>query len=350
MPKAIACIPHKNRIEAHRIEYLRAVSESMDHPFQSEDGREPSTAHQQLTKTCIEYTDIPYWQFTNCCTDSLQIAFSMFCEIGDTVIIPAYGWRAITNAPQFVGLNVVYCDIDDTGNVDIQELHLLIAKHQPAAILIVHNFGTVVDVSELTGACNKYGVKIIEDAAQAFVMKEPYSYKIGSSSDAVCFSFDFTKSPGTLGAGGAIATYNPEVFSRITSICSHQTNELGVGTKSYLDTTAAAVLNCDIKLIEQMQYRQRRVKVATYYKNKLPYKTLSGKNYIFHRFIILSGKNEKQNLIEKLKSQKILAKSVYKPNTDACWYANRFYETAIELPCHQFIDIDDLNSRIEQIL
>ena len=63
---------------------------------------------------------------------------------------------------------------------------------------------------------------------------------------------------------------------------------------------------------------------ATYYLNKLPYKTLSGKNYIFHRFIILPEKDDKQNLINKLKSQKILAKSVFEPNTDACLRANRF--------------------------
>ena len=46
MPKAIACIPHKHRMDAHRVDYLRAISDAMDHPFQSEDGREPSTAHQ----------------------------------------------------------------------------------------------------------------------------------------------------------------------------------------------------------------------------------------------------------------------------------------------------------------
>lgn len=337
-------------MEAHRVDYLRAISDSMDHPFQSEDGREPSPAHQTLTQTCQHYTQIPYWQFTNCCTDSLQIAFSLFCKVGDTVIVPAYGWRAITNAPQFIGLNVVYCDIDDTGNVDLQELHKLIAQYRPKAVLIVHNFGTLVDVSQISDICDHFNVAIIEDAAPSFTMGEPYDYKLGSYSDAVCFSFDFTKSPGCLGAGGAIATYSEEHYVRIKSICSHTTNNMGTGTKSYLDTIAAAVLNCDIKLIEKMQYRQRRVEVATYYLNKLPYKTLSGKNYIFHRFIILPEKDEKQNLINKLKSQKILAKSVFEPNTDACLYANRFYERAIELPCHQFIDIDELNSRIEQIL
>ena len=350
MPKAIASIPHKDRIDAHRVDYLRAISDAMAYPWQSEDDREPSPAHQALEATVKSYIPLKYWQWTDCCTDSLQIAFHAFCKRGDTVIVPAYGWRATTNAPQFMGMNVVYCDIDQTGNCDIQLMIDLIHKHQPSAILVVHNFGTLVDVSQLTEACAKYNVAIIEDAAPSFTMKEPYEYELGSFSDAVCFSFDFTKSPGTLGSGGAIATSDPLTYERFKTICSHKTSEWGIGTKSYLDATSAAVLNCDIKLIEQMQYRQRKVEIATYYINKLPYKTLSGKNYIFHRFIILPDKDKKQALLEKLKSQKILAKSVYEPNTSSCYWANQLHEQAIELPCHQFIDIDDLNSRIDNIL
>ena len=350
MPKAIACIPHKHRMEAHRVEYLRAISDAMDYPFQSEDGRDPSPAHQQLEATCKRYTGIKFWQFTNCCTDSLQIAFSMFTNTGDTVIVPAYGWRAITNAPQFMKLNVEYCDIDPaTGNIDIQHMIDLIHKHQPKAILVVHNFGALVDSSLLTNACAKYNVAIIEDAAPSFTMNEPYSYKLGSYADAVCFSFDFTKSPGCLGAGGAIATNDDLVYRRIKSICSHTTNNLGIGTKSYLDTVSAAVLNKDIEIIEQCKYRQRRVEIATYYINKIPYKTLSGENYIYHRFIILPEKDEKKLVIDKLNSQKILAKSVFEPNSYECYWAKDFYERAIELPCHQFIDIDDLDSRIGKI-
>ena len=44
----------------------------------------------------------------------------------NTVIVPAYGWRAIANAPRFMGMNVVYCDIDETGNVDLDQLQDLI--------------------------------------------------------------------------------------------------------------------------------------------------------------------------------------------------------------------------------
>lgn len=350
MTKAIPCIPHKQRMDAHKIEYLKAMSEAMDYPFQSEDGRDPSPIHKNLEQKCKKYTGINNWLFTNCCTDSLQIAFQSLCNIGDTVIVPAYGWRAIKNAPQFVGCNLKFCDIDETGNVNLELLLEMILHHKPRAVLIVHNFGTIVDISKISGICKDKGVYIIEDAAPSFVMNEPYNYKIGSHSDVVCFSFDFTKSPGTLGAGGAIATNNSSIYKRLQTICSHKTIGNVVGTKSYLDTVAAAVLSKDMDLIDQNSYRKRRVEIATYYLNKLPYKTLSGKNYIFHRFIILPDKNEKQYVINAFKSQKILAKSVFEPNTDSCKHANNFYERAIELPCHQFIDIDDLDSRIRKIL
>ena len=350
MPKAIACIPHKQRLEAHKVDYLRAMAAAMDHPWQSEDGREPSPAHQELELRCRDYTDINLWQFTNCCTDALQVAFHTFCKPGDTVIVPAYGWRAIMNAPLFVGLNVIFCDIDETGNVDLNILKDLVKKHKPAAVLIVHNFGTLVNVSHIKTYCELFGAKIIEDVAPSFTMNEPYPYKLGSASDAVCFSFDFTKSPGTLGAGGALATNNLDHHLKFKSILSHTTTEVGVGTKSYLDTVAAAVLNKDMILMDKNQYRAQKVKVATYYKNNLPYKTLSGENYIYHRFIILPEKDERNTLVEKLKSEKILAKPVYAANTNTCQKANEFVARAIELPCHPFIDIDDLKSRVERIL
>ena len=350
MPKAIPCVPHKQRIDAHRVEYLKAINEAIDYPFQSEDGREPSPIHKKLTEQCKKYTDINYWLFTNCGTDSLQIAFQTLCNIGDTIIVPSYGWRAIVNAPKFVGCNIKFCDIDETGNINLELLFDMICKYKPRAILIVHNFGTIVDVSKISGLCKDKGVIIIEDAAPSFVMNEPYKYKLGSYSDAVCFSFDFTKSPGTLGAGGAIATNNSQVYEKLKTLCSHKTTGNIVGTKSYLDTVSAAVVSKDMELIEQHSYRKKKVEIATFYLNNLPYKTLLGENYIFHRFIILPEKDEKQEVLNKLKSQRILAKGVYEPNCQTSPKAKELYDRGIELPCHQFIDINDLKSRIEKII
>ena len=350
MPKAIPCIPHVQRMETHKLEYLKAINMAINYPFQSEDGREPSDDHSALAKQCKKLTGIENWIFTNCCTDSLQIAFHTLCDPGDKVIIPAYGWRAIANAPRFMQMQVIYCDINETGNVDTDMLNQLIIDHKPKAVLVVHNFGTIVDVRKISRTAKDNNCYIIEDAAPSFTMGEQYSYKLGSASHAVCFSFDFTKSPGCLGAGGGLATNDGYLYNKFKTICSHKTKHNLIGTKSYLDTIAAAVLREDMRIIEHNRYRKRRVEIATYYLNKMPYKTLPGENYIFHRFIILPDKNKKQDLLNKLRSQKILAKSVFEPNSFDCSRAVEFYEQAIELPCHQFIDINDLNERLQRIL
>ena len=48
--KAIAFIPHARRLKKHKVDYLRAMSDAMDNPYQSEDGREPSPIHKKLTE------------------------------------------------------------------------------------------------------------------------------------------------------------------------------------------------------------------------------------------------------------------------------------------------------------
>ena len=72
--KSIAFIPHKTRVEKNRVEYLKAINDAMEYPYQAEDGRDMSPIQQQLAKECSKYSDLPYWMFTDCCTDSLQIA------------------------------------------------------------------------------------------------------------------------------------------------------------------------------------------------------------------------------------------------------------------------------------
>ena len=52
---------------------------------------------------------------------------------------------------------------------------------------------------------------------------------------------------------------------------------MGYGTKSFLDNTSCAVLLKEIELVEQFEYRKRRVEIATWYKNNLPYKSVPEK-------------------------------------------------------------------------
>ena len=362
MPKAISFIPHKKRVDLHRVDYLRVISEAMEYPFQAEDGRDIAPIQAELAEACISYSKLPYWSFTNCCTDSLQIAVQLLTNVGDRIIVPAYGWRAFSNAPTIMGREVDFCDIDDTGNINLNNLETMIKHNAPSAVIIVHNFGTIVDVSQIKQVCDLYGVKIIEDSAPSFYMGEPYSYKPGHSSNVVCYSFDFTKFPGCLGSGGALATADSNLSDRIYELQAHGTDRnkqvVGVGTKSFMDNTSCAVLLKEFDIFEQNKYRERRRQNATWYKNNLPYKCISGENYIWERYSMFVPFNEVDYVLEKLHSIKCLARTMFKqPLNTYPFYSNqkylpnvkKFVENLVHLPCHQFMEQEELD-RIKNIL
>jgi UDP-2-acetamido-2-deoxy-ribo-hexuluronate aminotransferase len=362
MPTAIAFIPHKQRLLAHRVDYVKAFNDALDYPFQAEDGRDLAPIQQKLTEKCKEYSGLPYWSFTDCGTDSLQIAVELVTKVGDTVLVPAYGWRAFSNAPIILGRKVEFCDIDATGNISLEQLELCIKEVKPTAVIIVHNFGVIVDVSKIFNLCKEYNVKIIEDAAPSFYMGEPTSYKPGHSSDVVCYSFDFTKFPGCLGSGGGLATRHVELADTIHEIQAHGTNRakqvVGIGTKSFLDNTSCSVLLKEFELFEIHKYRDRRRYIAKWYKENLPFKSIPGENYIWERYSMYVEEAQVQGVLDKLHSINCLARTMFKqPLNTYSFYENKKYLPAVDkfsknlvhIPCHQYLTDKDLH-RIKNAL
>ena len=147
MPKAISFIPHKQRIKKHKVDYLRAISDVMDNPYQPEDGRDLAPIQRELADKCIELSGIPYWNFTNCGTDSLQIAVHALTKEGDTILVPAYGWRGVANAVRFKKRKIKFIDIDKTGNMCPKALKTWAEGDEYAqAIIVIHNFGTMANM------------------------------------------------------------------------------------------------------------------------------------------------------------------------------------------------------------
>ena len=129
---------------------------------------------------------------------------------GDEVIVPAFTFIATAQAIEMVGAKAILCDVNKNDFlIDINDVKRKITK-RTKAIMPVHYSGNVCDMNALLKIKEKYGIRIIEDAAHAF--GSIYNgNKVGFVGDITCFSFDSIKVM-TCGEGGAIVTDDPQII------------------------------------------------------------------------------------------------------------------------------------------
>lgn len=140
---------------------------------------------------------------------------------GDEVIVPVFTYIASVNAINYVGAKPIFVDADpETWNIDI---NLLKEKITPKtkAIMAVHLFGAMNDLSKLIEICEKNKLFLIEDTAEAFGSR--YKGKLaGTFGDISTFSF-FGNKTITTGEGGMVFSKNKTLISKVAflkkSIC-----------------------------------------------------------------------------------------------------------------------------------
>lgn len=147
-----------------------------------------------------------------CCangTSALHLALeSIGVGPGDEVIVPSFTFIASVQAVLMAGAKPVLCDINkDDFLIDVKDVERKITK-KTKAIIPVHYSGNVCDMNALLSLKEKYGIRIVEDAAHAFGSLYR-GKKVGSFGDVTCFSFDSIKVM-TCGEGGAVVTNDLE--------------------------------------------------------------------------------------------------------------------------------------------
>jgi dTDP-4-amino-4,6-dideoxygalactose transaminase len=153
-------------------------------------------------------------------TTALHLALlALDIQKGDEVIVPSYSFIASANSIVYAGACLVFIDIDpDTFNLDPAEIKRKISK-KTKAIMVVHQFGLPADMDRITSIADKYGLKIIEDAACA--LGSAYkNKKVGTLSRLTCFSFHPRKVI-TTGEGGMITTAHKKIADKIRILRSH---------------------------------------------------------------------------------------------------------------------------------
>ena len=201
-----------------------------------------------------------------------------------------------------------FVDVDPFFLIDPNQLDKAISK-KTKFIVPVHLYGQMVNMEAVNDIARRYGLCVIEDAAQAHGAKYK-NFRAGSLGRAGCFSFYPTKNLGCFGDGGAVTTDDPEIYERLLMVrnCGqkkryyHQIN----GINSRLDEIQAAVLRVKLKYLNS--WNDRRRKLAAIYTKRLsnicnvPVER-DGNYHVFHLYVIKTG--DRKGLQEYLTQNEI---------------------------------------------
>jgi dTDP-4-amino-4,6-dideoxygalactose transaminase len=184
----------------------------------------------------------------------------------DEVIVPANTYIATWLAVTYAGATPVPVEPDEkTYNLDPRKIEAVISK-RTKAILPVHLYGQSADMDPILNIAKQYGLKVIEDAAQAHgaLYKGKHA---GSLGDAAGFSFYPGKNLGAFGDGGAVTTNDDLLAARIKNLRNYGShikyyNEVK-GYNSRLDELQAAFLR--VKLRKLDEWNERRKRIAHHY-------------------------------------------------------------------------------------
>jgi dTDP-4-amino-4,6-dideoxygalactose transaminase len=222
-------------------------------------------------------------------TDALTIGLrALGVQAGDDVLVTANAGVPPVAAIVAAGARPVYCDVDErTHTLDPAELERRLTPRS-RAIVVVHLYGQPADMDAIVRLARHYGLKILEDCAQAHGAR--YGEKlVGTLGDAAAFSFYPTKNLGALGDAGAVLTGDPGVADRARLLRMYGWRQRYLSethsTVSRMDEIQAAVLR--VKLGHLDAWNATRQRLATRYLAALPgWLRRPADGGVFHLFVI----------------------------------------------------------------
>ena len=339
----------------------------------------------QYTQLCHRFFQERYGYYkcllTTSCTDALEMAAILIdIQPGDEVIMPAYTFVSTANAFVLRGAIIRFADsLPNHPNIDPSRLEELITP-KTKAIVPVHYAGVACDMDPIIVLAKKYGLYVIEDAAQAIDAR--YKGKpLGSFGQLSAFSFHETKNI-IAGEGGMLAINDPVFAERAEIIWEKGTNRAAFGRKevnkygwvdigsSFLPAEiVSAFLYAQLENIDSIQLRR----CAIWDRYEVELKPLAEKGYFrlpeipayssnnAHIFyLVTAGVEERDALIRHLANAGILATFHYlslhkspfyeaKHDGRDLQYADYFTERLVRLPLYYELSNTDQQLVIDQI-
>ncbi|WP_448863851.1 DegT/DnrJ/EryC1/StrS family aminotransferase [Dorea sp.] len=239
-------------------EYIEEIRDIWDTHWLTNMG----TKHKQLQKELIEYLGVGKIDLFTNGHMALELSLqALGFPKGSEVITTPFTFASTTHAIVRNGLEPIFCDINPIDfTIDVEKIEELITD-RTVAIMPVHVYGNICKIEEIQKIANKYGLKVIYDAAHTFGVK----YKqqgIGAYGDVSCFSFHATKVFNTV-EGGA-ACYKDEDFGlelyRLKNFGIRSQEKVdGVGANAKMNEFCAAMGLCNLRHVDEEIAKRKSV-------------------------------------------------------------------------------------------
>lgn len=351
-------------------EYCEEIKELWDSHWLTNMGAK----HKQLQAKLEAYLDVPnVVLYTNGHLALENVIAAMGFESGSEIITTPFTFASTTHAIVRNGLVPVFCDINcDDYTIDVTKIEELITE-KTVAIVPVHVYGNVCNVEKIQQIADKYGLKVIYDAAHAFGV----TYKetgIANFGDASMFSFHATKVFNTI-EGGAVCFKDNHLVQMLNDMknfgirgpeeCAY------VGGNAKMSEFQAAMGICNLRHIDNEI--EKRKSVSEHYFRRLG--DIKGiklcyvqnnicSNYAYFPVVFDGYKYNRDEVYEKLKAEDIVARKYFYPLTndfecykDMSWadknatpVARYIAERVLTLPMYADLAHEDIDKICDIIL
>ena len=323
--------------------------------------------HQKLEQALCEYLKVPYISLFTNGTLPLMCALQALRITGEVITTP-YSFVATTHSLWWNGIKPVFVDIDPvTCNLDPEKIEAAITP-KTTAIMPVHVYGKPCDTVRIQEIADKYGLKVIYDAAHAFGV-EVNGKSILESGDMSTLSFHATKVYNTI-EGGALVCHDEQTKKRIDYLKNFgfagETTIVAPGINGKMDEVHSAYGLLNLKQVDSAIEARR--KVAVQYRDALKdipgirfMEDMPGVRHNYSYFPIFINAEEygltRDELYFKLKENDVLGRRYFYPlisefstyrglesaHPDNLPIANRIANSVICLPIYAGLSIDYIN-------
>jgi dTDP-4-amino-4,6-dideoxygalactose transaminase len=247
---------------------LQDVTAKLEEVWDSQWLTNTGPQHVELERKLGDLLRVPYLSLFNNGTIALITACQSLRLSGEVITTP-FTFPATPHVLSWNNISPVFCDIDPaTMNIDAQKIESMITPHT-TGILAVHVFGTPCEVTAIQQVADRYGLKVVYDAAHAFGV-EINGIGIGTFGDISMFSFHATKLFHTA-EGGALTFSDPNFKERIDLLknfgIKNEEEVVMPGINGKMNEIQAALGIVLLEYIEEE--REKRQKIIETYRTHL---------------------------------------------------------------------------------